>query len=94
MINNLKTTTKIKRERESKYASNCSVEFVIPKRLDWAMKSRTALNINEFILFDIIHFTHLHSTNDCTVPASFIVASVTLLRRRLLFDCQLNNRIK
>ena len=23
------------------------------KRPDWAMKSRTALNINEFILFDI-----------------------------------------
>ena len=64
------------------------------KRPGWATKSWTALNINEFILFDIIHFTHLHSTNDCTVPASFIVASVTLLRRRLLFDCQLNNKIK
>ena len=64
------------------------------KRPDWAMKSWTALNINEFILFDVIHFTHLHPTNDCMVPASFILASVTLLRRRLLFDCQLSNKIK
>jgi len=42
-------------ESECSYASNCLVRLVssITKRPDWAMKCGTALNINEFILFDM-----------------------------------------
>ena len=42
------------RQRERFYASNCLAEcHSMAKRPDWAMKSWTALNINEFILFDV-----------------------------------------
>ena len=67
ILNNMKTTTKInqksrererprprERERENDFMplSNCLVCHSMAKRPpDWAMKSWTALNINEFILF-------------------------------------------
>ena len=52
--NNNENQSKIKRERESSYANNSLVEcHSMAKRPDWAMKYRTVLNINEFILFDM-----------------------------------------
>ena len=59
ILSNMKTTTKInqKRERERMLlcaASNYLIEcHSMAKRPDWVMKFWTALNINEFILFDM-----------------------------------------
>ena len=56
MSNNMKTTeNQSKTKSECSHASKCLVRLVssITKRSDWAMKCRTALNINEFILFDM-----------------------------------------
>ena len=65
-LNNMKITTKINqksRERERMLlcaASNYLIEFVISSSWQngnyWIMKSWTALNINEFILFDMFGF--------------------------------------
>ena len=45
------------RERKSSFASNCLVEcHSMANRPDRAMKSWTALNINEFILFDMFRY--------------------------------------
>ena len=62
ILNNMKEKSIKNQERErermllcaaSNYLTEC---HSMAKRPDWAMKSWTALNINEFILFDMFQY--------------------------------------
>ena len=51
ILNNMKTTTKINQKSREREREETETETA--KRPDWVMKSWIALNINEFILFDM-----------------------------------------